>query len=313
MPTPSSSSGCATSTARTCWSRSWHRPAHTRGPRQRQGPASAPPSGAAERLRQLPTDRGRPELPAGEPAAVADEGPHRRSVRHVRDTPAVRQGVRGESNWISISPRVRRYLADELPRGSLGFPIVSWAGPSPRTRSARHGTARTPVVGRQSRDHVTKWLEDASALAKAYLAGTEYEVQLLGGTNAAEEVHGHRPKNWVVHPFDSLSVTDFLDGIDVFITSTTAIISRNSAARSPIAVGVPCVPPNMRRPSATPPSTPSPMTSSAPSASRGPRRTLRRLLPPRGGVRRRELRLRGGHAPHVEPAGVRLGRARVYV
>ncbi|PZF81761.1 glycosyltransferase family 2 protein [Jiangella anatolica] len=165
------------------------------------------------------------------------------------DTSAIHQrftdAFGGEPNWISISPRVRRYLDGELAPGVLldedWFPIVSWAGPSPRTRTV--GTAPTPVVGRQSRDHATKWPEDAGTLAQAYLAGTQYKVQLLGGTAAAEAVLGHRPENWVVHPFDSLSVTEFLDGIDIFVhfhhSNYIEEFGRNIAEA--MAVGVPCV------------------------------------------------------------------------
>jgi hypothetical protein len=125
----------------------------------------------------------------------------------------------GEPMWIPISPRVRRYLADELPAELVHdedwYPIVNWE-PSLLSRPAGNRNSR-PVVGRHSRDHPTKWPETPKTLERCYLAGTEYEVQLLGGVDSAEAVLGYRPDNWVVHPFDSISVEDFLAGIDIFM------------------------------------------------------------------------------------------------
>jgi glycosyltransferase involved in cell wall biosynthesis len=124
-----------------------------------------------------------------------------------------------EATWISISPRVRRYLASELPSELLHkedwYPIVQWE-PTPRSRPAGSANVK-PVVGRHSRDHATKWPETREMLEQAYLAETEYEVQLLGGVDCAEAVLGYRPRNWVVHPFDSISVEEFLTKIDIFV------------------------------------------------------------------------------------------------
>lgn len=147
--------------------------------------------------------------------------------------------------WISISPRVQRYLGTELPADAIldddWYPIVSWADTSPPTRTV--GAAAAPVVGRHSRDHSTKWPEDPEILAKSYLANTDYEVRLLGGTKAAEQVLGYRPKNWVVYPFDSLSVEEFVRGIDIFVHFHHSLyieeFGRNIAEA--MAMGVPCV------------------------------------------------------------------------
>ena len=124
-----------------------------------------------------------------------------------------------QPGWIPISPRVRRYLANELPVELIHdedwYPIVNWE-PSPLSRPAGSVSSR-PVVGRHSRDHPTKWPELPETLEQCYLAETEYEVQLLGGVDSAEAVLGYRPGNWVVHAFDSISVEDFLAKIDIFI------------------------------------------------------------------------------------------------
>lgn len=150
-----------------------------------------------------------------------------------------------EPIWIPISPRVRRYLSPELAPDAIHdedwYPIVSWNA-SAEPRRAETGRSR-PVVGRHSRDHATKWPEDAKTLEECYLAGTEYQVRLLGGTRAAEDVLGYRPKNWLVYPFDSVSVEEFLAEMDIFIHFHHSMyieeFGRNIAEA--MACGIPCV------------------------------------------------------------------------
>jgi glycosyltransferase involved in cell wall biosynthesis len=150
-----------------------------------------------------------------------------------------------EPIWIPISPRVRRYLEPELPPEVLHhedwYPIVNWST-STRPRDAIDSAA-APVVGRHSRDHATKWPETAHVLEKCYLAGSEYEVRLLGGVSAAEKVLGYRPKNWVVFPFDSVPVEDFLAGIDIFLHfhHSTYIEEFGRNIAEAMAKGIPCI------------------------------------------------------------------------
>lgn len=149
-----------------------------------------------------------------------------------------------EPTWISISPRVKRYLTTEVPSEAMladdWYPIVNWADAGPPTRETQ---ARAPIVGRHSRDHSTKWPENAETLAQAYLVDTEYEVRLLGGTKAAEQVLGYRPENWLVYPFDSLSVEEFVRGIDILVHFHHSMyieeFGRNIAEA--MAMGVPCI------------------------------------------------------------------------
>ncbi len=147
--------------------------------------------------------------------------------------------------WIPISPRVRRYLQPEVPPELLHdedwYPIVNWrASTRPRRAVHLHGL---PIVGRHSRDDVTKWPEVADVLEMCYLAGTEYEVRLLGGASVAEKVLGHRPKNWVVYPFDAMPVEDFLAGIDIFLHfhHSTYIEEFGRNIAEAMAKGIPCV------------------------------------------------------------------------
>lgn len=181
-------------------------------------------------VNQLPWQMKGYQQPQYDPAAV-----HRRFAGAFGQDPS----------WISISGRVRRYLTEVLPPGTLldgdWYPIVGDSAAAPRERAGRTGAL--PVVGRHSRDHDTKWPESAGAVEQAYLAGRGYEVRLLGGTAGAERVLGHRPDNWVVYPFDSVPVDEFLRGIDIFVhfhhSQYIEEFGRNVAEA--MAVGVPCV------------------------------------------------------------------------
>lgn len=148
--------------------------------------------------------------------------------------------------WIPITPRVRDYLGPELPAGDVmhhedWYPIVNSAT---RHRPREAGDeSRLPIVGRHSRDHATKWPETAEVLEKCYLAGTKYEVRLLGGVDSAEKVLGYCPKNWTVYPFDSVEVDEFLEGIDIFLHfhHSTYIEEFGRNIAEAMAKGIPCI------------------------------------------------------------------------
>jgi len=72
-------------------------------------------------------------------------------------------------------------------------------------------------VGRHSRPGREKWPDTAEAIHAAYLADTDYEVAILGGTEVPELILGRRPPNWMVYAFGSLDVVEFLKSIDVFV------------------------------------------------------------------------------------------------
>ena len=79
---------------------------------------------------------------------------------------------------------------------------------------------KAPVVGRHSRDCVTKWPENESDLRNAFLADSDYDVRILGGADKALQIMEHRPANWTVYAFDEIRVINFLKDLDFFVHFT---------------------------------------------------------------------------------------------
>lgn len=126
--------------------------------------------------------------------------------------------------WIPISPLVRKHLKD-LGYHDLG--ATDWFPPLGRSlaktaepRMPQHN--RLPIIGRHSRDHWTKWPGTAEELLNAYCGNTPYQVRFMGGVAAAEKLVGKWPANWESLPFDSISVPEFLAGLDFFLHFTNS-------------------------------------------------------------------------------------------
>ncbi|AJD42372.1 glycosyltransferase protein [Rhizobium gallicum bv. gallicum R602sp] len=83
---------------------------------------------------------------------------------------------------------------------------------APRT----HLTAPV-VIGRHGRDHDGKWLEDAEELRAAYPCRTDIVVKIMGGAETVKKRLGALPSNWVVEPFGTTGVGDYLSQLDVFV------------------------------------------------------------------------------------------------
>ena len=125
--------------------------------------------------------------------------------------------------WLPISPLVRRFLIES---GYTNLSEEDWIPPLGRTLldtdialSIRCGDS-TPILGRHSRDHWTKWPGNEEELIDAYCGGSEFEVRLMGGTAVPRNLVNVWPQNWKEFEFDSLSVSEFLTGLDFFLHFT---------------------------------------------------------------------------------------------
>lgn len=121
--------------------------------------------------------------------------------------------------WIAISGRIKNILNNiggYTPMlDDIWFPPFLGeilAQPAP----PRHG--EKIIIGRQSRDHWNKWPADPHDLRAAYCGDQpDIECRILGGIDSQRRALGVLPKNWVIHPFDSIDVTTFIDDLDVFV------------------------------------------------------------------------------------------------
>lgn len=131
-----------------------------------------------------------------------------------------------EVAWLAISGLVRESLQRLNPAGIVAESIWSppYIGSALESRKSRNSANSCPssniIVGRHSRDHWTKWPEQKDDILAAYCGATDIEVQLLGGVKHALKKVGSAPSNWTIHEFDSLSVDEFLSGLDFFVHFT---------------------------------------------------------------------------------------------
>ncbi len=124
--------------------------------------------------------------------------------------------------WIPISPLTRRLLlqncGDQILNEDDWYPPLGEKLEESRPPE-RPGIAskRQIVLGRHSRDHWTKWPSSRDKLRQAYCADTDIEVRLMGGTRYARKILPEFPSNWRETKFDETSVSEFLDGVDIFL------------------------------------------------------------------------------------------------
>lgn len=133
----------------------------------------------------------------------------------------MRQAFGSEGAWIPISPRVRRLMLEDArypaPYHEDWTPLIEtqeWLREPLRWRGAERAL---PVVGRHSRDHITKWPATRRALRAAYCADRACEVRLLGGARQAQQILGAWPANWTVFGFNARDVRAFVQDLDVFV------------------------------------------------------------------------------------------------
>src|SRR5690606_18889235 len=75
-----------------------------------------------------------------------------------------------------------------------------------------------PVLGRHSRDHVTKWPGNSETLLRVYPDDPAYDFRNMGGASTPYEVLGGRlPTNWIAYGYDETDVKDFLFQLDFWV------------------------------------------------------------------------------------------------
>ncbi len=125
--------------------------------------------------------------------------------------------------WIPIAPRVTKILQDT---GGYDNILSEVWSPPYRGTLPDHipdapiglGTNRRFVIGRHARDHWTKWPETAETLGAAYCAeAPNITTRILGGARTVKKILGDVPSNWDVLEFDTVAVTDFVQGLDFFL------------------------------------------------------------------------------------------------
>ncbi|MGA0594952.1 glycosyltransferase [Enterovirga sp. CN4-39] len=126
-----------------------------------------------------------------------------------------------EGTWVPISGLVRDLMLKDSrypkPHFDIWNPLINAAVYRGRLLSWRGSDNAQPVVGRHCRDHYTKWPTAAADILDAYCADRPCSVRLLGGAEAAFQLIGEKPSNWVVHEFNSLSAPEFLAELDFFV------------------------------------------------------------------------------------------------
>lgn len=153
---------------------------------------------------------------------VANQPPERPSGILEYDMPQItsiveeRMGI--TPTWAPIGPVVREGL--EKHAGGAEVAPHDWTNvfasstvPAPRESF----NLQRPRIGRHSRPQKSKWPANTVDILHAYPATDEYDVRILGGTNALDGVLTSIPTNWTVHPFGAMPPQDFLTGIDFWV------------------------------------------------------------------------------------------------
>lgn len=123
----------------------------------------------------------------------------------------------GQGVWAPIGPGVRTAVRAG---GDVPMLEADWENiiDLDRWRTDRQGfVGDRPVIGRHSRGHWSKWPASREEILAAYPDDPHYQVRILGGTEAPEDILGAVPGNWATLPFDSVPIPQFLAGIDFLI------------------------------------------------------------------------------------------------
>lgn len=169
-----------------------------------------------------------PEIACRQTAILVNQLPmQRRSMAPHYYDPAeaaatVRRRFGHEPLWLPISPLTRRFMKEI--GGFTRLAGTDWLPPLGRDLPAAPPRRLPPeagkplVLGRHSRDHVTKWPEDVGDLRAAYCADApDIRVRLMGGVRTPKKLLGTLPANWSTVAFDEVPVAEFLEGLDAFV------------------------------------------------------------------------------------------------
>ena len=198
---------------------------------------------------------GLPDVRARHVALIANQTPMRSygsAPEHYYDVRTCHENLLREfgrePTWFPIGPLIRQALlehhADEMraiPLSDLDWVNIidaaAWRRSAPR---AVDGIIR---VGRHSRDAELKWPEDPQVIRAVYPDAPGFEVHVLGGADVPAGRLGGLPSNWIVHPFNSIDVRRFLEGLDVFVYfhDSRYVEAFGRVLLEALAVGVPVV------------------------------------------------------------------------
>ena len=153
--------------------------------------------------------------------------------------------------WTPVGPSLRDQLAASLAPGQLMdedwhniIDVAAWPARGERP------VGRPVVIGRHSRPDPRKWPDERDQILEAYPADPAFEVRILGGGAALEQLAAPYPHTWRVRPFDPHGVGDFLRGLDLFVYfhHSNWLEAFGIAIVEAMAVGLPVVlPPSFER------------------------------------------------------------------
>jgi O-antigen biosynthesis protein len=155
---------------------------------------------------------------ANQPPCEADGSDLRYFVRDCEVN--AERWFRVEPSWAPQGPQARKALleAPVPPRRLEPFDLPGILDPS-QWEVRRDGyRSDIPVLGRHSRDHLTKWPADAETLLSVYPDDSGYDFRNMGGAFIpAEVLGGTLPRNWIAYGYDETDVKDFLYQLDFWV------------------------------------------------------------------------------------------------
>lgn len=155
---------------------------------------------------------------ANQPPCEADGSDLRYFIHHCEANTERWFGV--APSWVPQGPQARRALVESPvpPQRLEPFDMPGILDVADWTLSRDGFRSDVPVLGRHSRDHVTKWPGDRESMLQAYPDDPAYDFRNMGGATVPREVLGGRlPANWIAYGYDETEVRDFLFQLDFWV------------------------------------------------------------------------------------------------